>query len=86
MGNLYWRSNHLKKKIKSPIKRKCHNCGKMATNPLVCHVVPPLGSFEEMPIYRKSDIKIDRSDLKGKSKIQLYNYCDVECCNNHNRI
>lgn len=76
-----------KKKInKKSIRRKCHNCGKMATDPLVYHVVPSYGLFDEIPIYQKKDPKTDRTDLKGNRKIQVYNYCDIECCESHSRI
>lgn len=76
----------MKKKSKKVIRRKCHSCGKMATNPLVYHVVPPYGSFDEIPTYQKSDPKTNRLDLKGKRKIKAYNYCDIECCESHSRI
>jgi len=76
----------LKKKNKKPIRRKCHNCGKMATNPLVYHKVPTYNIESEIPIYEKSAPKIKRVDLRGNRKIQVYNYCDIECCEEHEKI
>ncbi|MBC8428329.1 hypothetical protein H8D04_00455 [bacterium] len=71
---------------KKSIRRKCYNCGKMATDPLVYHVVPSYGSFEEIPIYQKNELKTNRIDLRGSRRINAYNYCDIECCESHSRI
>ena len=60
-------------------KRKCHTCGKMATNPLVYTIVPPTSSYGQMPIYQKGGEKTDRVDLKRKLKVTVKNYCDREC-------
>ena len=60
-------------------KRKCHTCGKMATNPLVYHIVPSISAYGKIPIYQKGGEKTDRVDLKGKMKITVMNYCDGEC-------
>ena len=64
---------------KPPIKRKCHNCGKMATNPVQYHLVPSIPYGEPMPIYSKSAPKTKRVDLKGEQKVIARNYCDREC-------
>lgn len=69
----------MKKKQTKPIRRKCHNCGKMATNPLVYHLVPSIPYGEPVPVYSKNGPKTKRVDLKGKRKIKVYNYCDSEC-------
>ena len=60
-------------------KRKCHHCGKMKTNPLVHHIVPSISPYGEIPIYQKGGEKTDRVDLKGKMKITVMNYCNIEC-------
>ena len=69
----------LKKKVTKPIRRKCHNCGKMATNPVQYHLVPSIPYGEPMPIWSKSGPKTKRVDLKGDMKITAKNYCDREC-------
>jgi hypothetical protein len=51
------------------IRRKCYSCGKMATNPLVYHFVPSYNFPYDIPVYKKSDVKTDRTDLKGDRKI-----------------
>ena len=60
-------------------KRKCDTCGKMATNPYVYHIVPPISIYDKLPIYQKGGEKIDRVDLTGRMKIIVQNYCDMEC-------
>ena len=64
------------------ITRKCHTCGKMATNPLVYHIVPSISVYGKIPIYQKGGEKTDRVDLTGKMKITVMNYCDRECKRN----
>jgi hypothetical protein len=66
-------------KKKKPIRRKCHNCGKMATNPLVYHIVPSYIFPYDIPLYQKNAPKTKRVDLKGDRKISVYNFCDNEC-------
>jgi hypothetical protein len=77
------RKIRMKKKIetetKKPIRRKCHNCGKMATNPLVYHIVPSYSFPYDIPIYQKNAPRTNRVDLKGDRKISVYNFCDNEC-------
>ena len=73
------RKKIMKKKVTKPIRRKCHNCGKMATNPLVYHIVPSYKFPYDIPIYQKSAPKTNRVDLKGDRKISVYNFCDNEC-------
>ena len=58
----------MKKKVVKPIRRKCHNCGKMATNPLVYHIVPSIPYGADIPAYQKSAPKTNRVDLKGDRK------------------
>ena len=84
MGNLYRRTNNImprqKKRIPRPtFRRKCHNCGKMATNPVEYHLVPSIPYGEPIPVYSKSAPKTKRIDLKGDMKITAKNYCDREC-------
>ena len=69
----------MKKKTTKPIRRKCHNCGKMATNPVQYHLVPSIPYGEPMPIYSKSGPKTKRVDLRGEQKIIAKNYCNREC-------
>jgi len=73
----------MKKKIeietKKPIRRKCYNCGKMATNPLVYHIVPTYNFPYDIPIYQKNAPRTNRVDLRGDRKISAYNFCDNEC-------
>ena len=73
------RKIRMMKKVTKPIRRKCHNCGKMATNPLVYHIVPSYSFPYDIPIYQKSAPKTNRVDLKGDRKISAYNFCDNEC-------
>ena len=65
------------------IRRKCHSCGKMATKPLVFHVVPSYSYGAEIPVYQKNAPKTKRVDLKGDRKVAVYNYCDRECMDIH---
>ena len=58
-------------------RRKCNNCGKMATNPYVYHIVPSHKYPYNVPVYSKPKTK--RVDLKGDMKVAVYNYCDKEC-------
>ena len=51
----------------------------MATNPYVYHIVPSISVYGKIPIYQKGGEKTDRVDLKGKMKIIVKNYCDIEC-------
>ena len=64
------------------IRRKCHSCGKMATNPYVYHIVPSYSYGQQIPLYVKSDVKTNRIDLRGKRKVLVFNYCNRECCEN----
>tara|TARA_B100000214_G_scaffold350895_1_gene304903 strand:+ start:221 stop:523 length:303 start_codon:yes stop_codon:yes gene_type:complete len=73
------RKLRMKKKQTKPIRRKCHNCGKMATNPVQYHLVPSIPYGEPIPTYSKSAPKTKRVDLKGDMKIIAKNYCDREC-------
>ena len=61
-----------------PIKRKCHFCGKMATNPYTYG--------QEIPLYTKSGVKTNRVDLKGERKVLIHNYCNKECYNESRSI
>ncbi len=72
----------MKKKQTKPIRRKCHNCGKMATNPYVYHIVPSYSYGATIPVYEKSGVKTKRTDLKGNRKVLVYNYCNRECYEN----
>jgi len=69
----------MKKKTTKPVRRKCHNCGKMATNPLVHHIVPTYNFPYDIPVYAKNAPKTKRVDLKGDRKVTVYNYCDNQC-------
>ena len=75
------RKRIMKKKIetKKPIRRKCHNCGKMATNPVVFHIVPSYNFPYDIPVYKKSAPKTLRVDLKGDQKVIARNYCARKC-------
>ena len=64
------------------IRRKCHNCGKMATNPYVYHIVPSYSYGAQIPVYSKNEIKTNRVELRGKRKVLVYNYCNRECYEN----
>ncbi len=61
------------------MRRKCNNCGKMATDPYVYHIVPAHKFPYNIPAYSKSKTKIKRDELKGDMKVAVYNYCDSEC-------
>ena len=67
-----------KNKIK-PIRRRCHNCGKMATNPFVYHIVPSYKYPYNIPVYQKGGTKTKRVDLTGDRKVDVYNFCDNKC-------
>ena len=69
----------MKKKQTKPIRRKCHTCGKMATNPFVYHIVPPYKYPYNIPVYQKGGVKTKRVDLKGDRKVAVYNFCDNKC-------
>ena len=60
-------------------RRKCHTCGKMATNPYVYHIVPAHKFPYQIPAYSKSKNKTKRVDLKGDRKVAVYNFCDNKC-------
>jgi len=62
------------------MRRKCNNCGKMATNPYVYHIVPSHKYPYNVPVYSKPKTK--RVDLKGDMKVAVYNYCNRECYEN----
>ena len=62
------------------MRRKCNNCGKMATNPYVYHIVPSHKYPYNVPAYSKPKTK--RVDLKGDMKVAVYNYCNRECYEN----
>ena len=64
-------------------RRKCHNCGKMAKNPLEYHIVPSVPYGKPIPAYSKSAPKTKRVDLKGDMKITAYNFCNRECKRNY---
>ena len=64
--------------MSKPIRKKCHTCGKMATNPYVYHIVPSR-KYWNIPNYVKNGPRTDRVDLKGDMKITIYNYCNKEC-------
>jgi hypothetical protein len=66
----------MKKTTTKPIKRKCHNCGKMATKPYVYHIVPAFSYGAEIPVYQKSALKTNRIELRGNRKVLVYNYCN----------
>ena len=67
-------------------KRKCHTCGKMATNPYVYHIVPSYEYGQQIPLYEKSGVKTNRVELKGNRKVLVYNYCNRECYENKKAI
>ena len=68
------------KRIPRPtFKRKCHNCGKMATNPVEYHLVPSIPYGAPIPAYSKSAPKTKRVDLRGDQKIIAKNFCNREC-------
>jgi hypothetical protein len=70
----------MKKYVRETIRRKCHHCGKMATNPLVHHTVPGLMVIGEAPpTYSRNAVKTNRVDLRGDMKIITKNYCNREC-------
>jgi|TARA_B100001079_G_scaffold228966_1_gene207421 hypothetical protein len=69
-----------------PIKRKCHSCGKMATNPYTYTIVPTYTYGQEIPLYTKSGVKTNRVDLKGERKVLIHNYCNKECYNESRSI
>jgi|TARA_B100001971_G_scaffold9521_1_gene7825 hypothetical protein len=61
------------------MKRKCHTCGKMATDPYTFSVVPTHNVFETIPPYSKAAKKVARSEVK---EIITHNYCNRECYEN----
>ena len=73
------RRGRMKKKVTKPFRRKCHHCGKMATNPLVHHIVPAISPYGKIPTYQRGGQKTRRADLKGEQKITAKNYCNREC-------
>ncbi len=71
--------------MSKPKRKKCHTCGKMVTNPYVYHIVPAKNIWN-MPNYVKNGPRTNRVDLKGDSKVTVYNYCNQECeANDYNK-
>ena len=68
-----------KRIVRKTIRRKCHHCGKMKTNPYEYHIVPSTLVYEKIPIYQKGGTKINRVDLKGDKKVIIQNFCNMEC-------
>ena len=68
-----------KRIVRKTIRRKCHHCGTMKTNPLVHHIVPSVSVYAQPPMYQKGGKKINREDLKGDKKVTIRNFCDSEC-------
>ena len=63
------------------IRRKCHTCGTMKTDPYVYQSVPSVG-YGEYPMYNMRAEHTKRMDLKGDKKVITSYYCDVECFEN----
>ena len=58
------------------IRRKCHTCGTMKTDPYVYQSVPSVG-YGEYPIYNIRAEHTKRMDLKGDKKVTTSYYCDA---------
>ena len=65
------------------IRRKCHTCGTMKTDPYVYQSVPSVG-YGEYPVYNIRGEHTKRMDLKGDKKATTSYYCNVECFENRN--
>ena len=63
------------------IRRKCHTCGTMKTDPYVYQSVPSVG-YGEYPVYNIRAEHTKRMDLKGANKVITSYYCDIECYEN----
>ena len=75
------RSNKRPEKV--IIRRKCHTCGKMKTDPYVYQTVPSVDYGVE-PVYNMRAEHTKRMDLKGVNKVTTSYYCDVECFEKRN--
>ena len=73
------RSNKRPEKV--IIRRKCHTCGTMKTDPYVYQSVPSVG-YGEYPMYNMRAEHTKRMDLKGDKKVTTSYYCDVKCFEN----
>ena len=73
------RSNKRPEKV--IIRRKCHTCGTMKTDPYVYQTftATPYGA---MPVYNARAEHTKRMDLKGANKVITSYYCDIECYEN----
>jgi ribosomal protein L44E len=80
------RSNKRPEKV--IIRRKCHTCGTMKTDPYVYTTVPSLNPYSIIPNYNKNHEHPLRADLKDgkdqfglvvKKGVDIKYYCDVEC-------
>jgi hypothetical protein len=60
------------------IRRKCHTCGTMKTDPYVYQVASPT-PYGEYPTYNARAEHTKRMDLKGDKKVTTSYYCDIEC-------
>ena len=74
-----------KRIVRKTIRRKCHHCGTMKTNPLVHHIVPSISPYGQIPMYQKGGTKINREDLKGDLKVTIRNFCDRDCKSKYTR-
>ena len=94
MGNLYRRPDNImprrsnKRPEKVIIRRKCHTCGTMKTDPYVYTTVPSINPYGIIPNYNKNVEHPLRADLKDgkdqfglvvKKKVHITYYCDTEC-------
>ena len=70
-----------KRPVKVIIRRKCHTCGTMETDPYIYQTAPAI-AYGEYPMYNARAEHTKRMDLKGDKKIITSYYCDVECFEN----
>ena len=64
-------------------KQKCDYCDKVADKPYTFTVVPSVAFYDGIKPYSKKAPKIKRLDLKDEQTVNVYYYCDSECCTEH---
>jgi len=72
------KGNKMKKK-----KQKCDYCNKVVDKPYKFTVVPTARFYEGIKPYSKKAPKIKRTDLEDEQKVNVYHYCNNECCIDH---
>jgi len=68
-----------RKYVRVKLRRKCHQCGKMANDVFVHQIVPSFRFAFDIPTYSRKKEKIPRSAHKGDRKVKTGYYCNQDC-------